>query len=155
MIDLDAAEKLANAASGGTWRQRFEPAGKYGGGDEWHVDSDVVSVGCVTCGLSDATPQSEADAAFIAAARQLVPALIAEVRKLRDDLQHATAEDGDWLSKASRAMCNTVLNDRDRLREQVRRLSNIDAMAGRLKAIVGHMWSDAYCVEIATKLVKP
>src|SRR5882757_7257242 len=51
-----------------------------------------------------------------------VPGLIAEVRQLRDDLDHATCADGDHLSKASRRMVETVMSDRDALREQVRHL---------------------------------
>lgn len=47
----------------------------------------------------------------------------AEVAKLREELGHATAHDGDWLSKTSRAMCETVLGERDALRATVRVLT--------------------------------
>lgn len=58
-----------------------------------------------------------------------VPALVARVEeleakngRLREDLDHATAADGDWLSKASRRMCETVMGDREALRDRVRQL---------------------------------
>jgi hypothetical protein len=46
----------------------------------------------------------------------------AELARLSEELSHATAAEGDWLSKASRAMCSTMLGDRDALRAQVRDL---------------------------------
>ena len=113
MIDLDAAEKLANAATPGPWRwngcvQLEGPPYErdYGSGVETVRDLVIETDNGVY-------PPGEADAAFIAASRQLLPALIAEVR----------------------------------------RLSDVDAMAGRLKAIVGPLWSEAYCVEVAKGLV--
>ena len=39
--------------------------------------------------FKDALPQAEADAAFIAASREAVPALLAEVERLRDELAEA------------------------------------------------------------------
>ena len=51
-----------------------------------------------------------------------VPALLDEVERLRAELGHATAHDGDWLSKTSRAMCETILGERDALRIEVERL---------------------------------
>lgn len=44
------------------------------------------------------------------------------VAVLKDEIDHATAEEGDHLSKASRRMVNTVMNDRDALREKVRKV---------------------------------
>lgn len=46
----------------------------------------------------------------------------AEIDRLTEELSHATSHDGDWLSKASRSMCETVLGDRDALRAKVRDL---------------------------------
>jgi hypothetical protein len=37
-----------------------------------------------------------------------------------DDLGHATSAEGDWLSKTSRMMCETMLGERDALRGKVR-----------------------------------
>lgn len=62
-------------------------------------------------------------------AYRAIPELLAEVSRLREELGHATAHDGDWLSKTSRAMCDTLLGDRDALREQVRRLTAALALA--------------------------
>jgi hypothetical protein len=40
-----------------------------------------------------------------------------------EELDHATAEGGDHLSKMSRRFCDTILNDRDALRAEVARLT--------------------------------
>lgn len=58
---------------------------------------------------------------------EAIPELIAEVRRLRDELDHATCAEGDHLSKASRRMVETVIGDRDALREQVRQLRLLEA----------------------------
>lgn len=55
----------------------------------------------------------------------------AEIVRLRDDLGHATAHEGDWLSKTSRAMCETVLGERDALRAKLRER---DAALARLRS---------------------
>jgi chromosome segregation ATPase len=69
-------------------------------------------------------------------------ALRTERDALKEELEHATAEEGDWLSKASRKMCNTVMNDRDALRQKVRDLTTErDALAvelDRLKEELRH-----------------
>lgn len=57
-----------------------------------------------------------------AAARKHESSLARAVLALRSDLDHATAHDGDWLSKESRRMCETILGERDALRDQVRAL---------------------------------
>ena len=76
MIDLDAAEKLANAATQpGPWVSVVQD------GNATVVDAHGMWV--ADCGAAPA------DAAFIAASRQLVPALIAEVRQLRAKLADA------------------------------------------------------------------
>ncbi|WP_108990410.1 hypothetical protein [Streptomyces coelicoflavus] len=49
-----------------------------------------------TCRGTTSPEQDRADAAFVAAARTDVPALLAEVRRLQDDLA-ASAEDVAWL----------------------------------------------------------
>lgn len=46
------------------------------------------------------------------------------IARLRSDLDHATAHDGDHLSKASRRMVETVLAVRDALRQDVARLQS-------------------------------
>lgn len=56
-----------------------------------------------------------------------IPELIAEIRRLRADLDHATCAEGDHLSKASRLMVETVMVDRDALRAQVRQLQTENA----------------------------
>jgi hypothetical protein len=58
-------------------------------------------------------------------------ALRARVADLEEQLSHATAEDGDWLSKASRRMCDTVMRDRDAERQRNR---DLRAEVERLRA---------------------
>lgn len=98
--DLDAIEARANAASAGPWRSTWPdptPAP--------HDPNDVV-VESLAPGLSyvgrmvvgtlyhdgDHAVCSEANAAFIAHARQDVPALVAEVRRLRAALADAESK---------------------------------------------------------------
>ena len=52
-------------------------------------------------------------------------AMRAENTRLTEELAHATCADGDWLSKASRRMCETVMGDRDALRAKVRELEEL------------------------------
>lgn len=54
--------------------------------------------------------------------RSALTDLLAEITRLRSDLDHATAHDGDHLSKASRRMVDTVMGDRDALRLEVAKL---------------------------------
>lgn len=58
--------------------------------------------------------------------------------------QYADADESDTFASYNSAIV---------LAREVRRLSDVDAMAGRLKAIVGPLWSEAYCVEVAKGLV--
>lgn len=73
--ELDAIEARANAATPGPWASETRTVDHGNGVDDWHflVMSDGESVH--TIGIDDA--------AFIAAARADVPALVAEVRRLR------------------------------------------------------------------------
>lgn len=63
------------------------------------------------------------DARLIAASRTAIPELLAEIARLQSDLDHTTAHDGDHLSKASRRMVDTVMDERDALRLEVARLN--------------------------------
>lgn len=74
---LQAWERLANEATDGPWA-----IGKYGGG--------VVRVGHELRDVATRCNRDE-DAAFIAGAREAVPALIARVRDLEKDI--------NWLTK--------------------------------------------------------
>lgn len=120
--ELAAARALVDSATPGPWSRRWEPHGRYGGGDDWHIDSDAPGGGCVSCGLADGPeaeyPQSAADAAFIAASRTLVPRLLAEIDRLRKNT--------DTLS----AVVATDSAARDNLRDQ---LVDKDAEIDRLR----------------------
>lgn len=72
--ELDRLESLANAATGGSW----EVGDPYDG-------RTALLVAVYGMGMEVADTQTEKDAAFIAAARDAVPSLIAEVRRLREE----------------------------------------------------------------------
>jgi hypothetical protein len=89
-LDLDAIEARAAAAHGGTWVVDIKGGTDYTG--EGWVQIEVAfgdgpnAPGLVMGDHEDA----DLDAEFIAAARSDVPALIAEVRRLREDVEKAT-----------------------------------------------------------------
>jgi hypothetical protein len=84
-LDLDAIEARTNAATPAPWSWPM-CNGLFGGseGEEF-----------VVAAIHDAGPVSAADAQFIANARTDVPALIAEIRKLRAQLHDAGLPDGN------------------------------------------------------------
>ncbi len=122
-LDLDALKRIATAATQpGPWSTMTTD------GETTVVDADGMWV--AECGAAPL------DAAHIAAfSPDLALELIAEIElltqlradniKLREDLDHATADDGDWLSKESRRMCETVLGDRDAAREKAGTLKRL------------------------------
>lgn len=92
--ELDRLEALAKAATPGPWYQVYE------GSSDWTVygpDDDVKSVANLHRWHQVECP----DAAFIVAARDAVPALVAEVRRLRALVEAAFIE-GQESSKTDR-----------------------------------------------------
>lgn len=89
-LDLDAIEARANAATAGPWVQDLE---SFGHADVYTQDASMF--GGTVHTHDDPYPRGgfnpAEDAAFIAAARQDVPALVAEVRRLRDAYLDADA----------------------------------------------------------------
>jgi hypothetical protein len=84
--ELDAAQALIDAATPAPWRLGGPPmTSEIWSGYEADWDAFMVAE-CTTRLNPDASPQSDADAAFIAASRSLVPALVSEVRQLQDQL---------------------------------------------------------------------
>lgn len=86
--ELDRLEALAKAATPGPWYQVYE------GSSDWTVygpDDDVKSVANLHRWHQVECP----DAAFIVAARDAVPALVAEVRRLRALVEAAYREGYD------------------------------------------------------------
>lgn len=90
-LDIDAIEALAGKATKGPWKTHTV--------DDTCIMSDQYDV-ATTCDSSNAEcaegynveyERMETDAAFIAASREVVPALIAEVRRLREALVDAAA----------------------------------------------------------------
>lgn len=89
-IDLDAIEARANAATAGPWCT-----------DDWEIFQGTeyepgisLWIGETCRGTSD-LEQDRADATFVAHARTDVPALVAEVRRLRAELASDRAEPRD------------------------------------------------------------
>lgn len=79
-LDLDAIEAVANAATPAPWEAYYTV----------HGDPYVAQQGRPKFGVVVSTAPDDygrADAEFIAASREAVPALIAEVRRLRADLR--------------------------------------------------------------------
>jgi len=112
-LDLDELQRLCDAATPGPW--------KFGDGYAWFtVDGPD---GREVCETGDATDAAHHDGAFIAAARDALPKLIAEVRRLRE----AERVNRLWIPAARRnAICfacnlkrnRSVCGDcRSRLRE--------------------------------------
>ena len=99
----DAWRKLADAATPGPWEEVAES------GEWWITGPDIFNDVVMT---SDASEISQADADFICAARAAVPALLAEVERLRAILAYidihapladvTCAEPGITLSEAAR-----------------------------------------------------
>jgi len=85
-LDLDAIEARANAATVGQWRHTYKNC-------KWHMssefidrDGDLDGVGLVTADINQDNADlyaTDADMDFIAHARTDIPALVAEVRRLR------------------------------------------------------------------------
>jgi hypothetical protein len=66
--------------------------------------------------------------------------LAAAAATLVAELDHATAHDGDHLSKSSRRMVDTVMGERDALRERVH---SLEAEVGRLRNAIGELRTPA------------
>lgn len=94
--ELQAIEARANAASEGPWESHYGECGGYDsmtdavfvdrdGRETYIATLDLSSYGQLACDppSTSARAAAEADAAFIAHAREDVPALIAEVRRLQ------------------------------------------------------------------------
>lgn len=93
-LDLDAIEARANAATRGPWITgvRWEdPVDNYwlpinrpsSDPEDPHQPDRIALIRYETCGFQYPHFEALSDAAFIANARQDVPALVAEVRRLR------------------------------------------------------------------------
>ena len=82
-IDLDAAQALADAATPGPWIWEHDQEDSWDSLDGPGGKSILWANGMHTEGWINA---DTADAAFIAEARTLVPALIAELREVREEL---------------------------------------------------------------------
>lgn len=119
--ELAAIEARAAAATPGPWRPGPR-TGDVGGGFVYRGDERSGRQVARTMSVL----RGHADAAFIAAARTAVPALIAEVRRQRDLLQRV--KEGEWELQrvlgayeveTSLTAADRVVAERDRLRSQL------------------------------------
>lgn len=113
-MNIDDIEARANAATPGRWEA--EP----GGAIVWH-NSPVTNRAVVALVTDPKTPGAKKDAVFIAAAREDVPAMCAEVRRLRAELADVLAQwQADVGSAIARAL--TAESQRDAARAEAARL---------------------------------
>lgn len=114
-LDLDAIEARANAATDGPWVVKHEPAWEADnvqhpdvitvGAQMWEADDEPMTVCLVSTDHEDDPVDVLLDAEFIAHARTDVPALVAEVRRLREESAKATAWHTEALDDLARAVC--------------------------------------------------
>jgi hypothetical protein len=91
MINLPAALELANAATPGPWSHHEENGFPYVLGADCELLGGPVTI------VDGGENLSSADSAFIAASRELVPQLIAEVEALRAALVRACDIADEWI----------------------------------------------------------
>ena len=96
-LDLDHLEALANAATEGPWEADCTEVSQHWSRPEpWHtVSSSEVDCGSYCYGGSARGIERVEDAEFIASSRTAVPALIAEVLRLRAQVEQVKAEAWD------------------------------------------------------------
>jgi hypothetical protein len=82
-IDLDAIEACCAAASPGPWMSYVEGRDHWSGDDFIYVSDDEPDMYVSRAEAGAIQPASASDLNFIAAARQDVPSLVAEIRRLR------------------------------------------------------------------------
>lgn len=85
--ELQDLERLTDAATNGPWvhvdnGDQYQEIWNYCGEQECEADTEAEWCAC-EC-ISQGIDSGAADAAFIAAARDAVPALVAEVRRLKE-----------------------------------------------------------------------
>lgn len=93
-VDLDQLEALANAATQGPWHVHEEGFGRLGRPTVYATDEElryIANCRDLPTHEDHAPTDDRANARFIAAARTAVPALIAEVRRLRAAAKEANA----------------------------------------------------------------
>lgn len=98
MTDLNALEALCERATGAPWTVDLNDAKAHG--DQPRVESSESLICVVGNAVAEDWQQHHHDAAFIAASRSALPALVAEVRRLREALETSLS---------------TMLESRDRL----------------------------------------
>jgi hypothetical protein len=92
--ELDAMQLRVDAASKPPWTSFIEGREHECGDDFIRISDDDDEPDMYVSrhtGPYGTTPASDADLDFIAAARQDVPRLIAEIKRLRDELDRATS----------------------------------------------------------------
>ena len=131
MIDLDRIEALANAATPGPWTTAPDPGcGEVCDCGETCSREDhalIARSAAPTVGLAVvlAEERDEANAAFIAAAREDVPALVAELRAARAEIERLRTAAADERADVVAYMDQVAT----KLREKRPRSDYLDAQA--------------------------
>ena len=130
MIDLDAIERRANAATPGPWYVHDRPADFWtvGTDPDWPFECEVFDDGSAR-GEYDALC-SIADRDFLVAARTDVPALIARVRELEAERDQALADYQD-LGRVMHEEC-----------------ARLEAECERMKTFAAKSFSQMMCQEV-------
>ena len=85
-MKLDDMEKLSNAVTEGPWTEEYENSG--------YIMAHQKGCGHDICKMT--TGGTKADAAFIAASRELMPRMVKALRTLEWIADHSTIECGRW-----------------------------------------------------------
>src|SRR5262245_7196191 len=133
-LDLDAVLARAEAATPGEWTTRVERRATRG--NAFRVDSpNGIVVGLVVGGGTN--DDGAANAAFIASARQDIPALVAELRTERARAEKAEAERDELREQLRIANIETDIAWHDGPPEEVaalaKRLADAEAESGRFQ----------------------
>lgn len=125
--ELDRLQALADAATAGPWE--YHDRGT-------NYDWDVTGPRCLDLsGYVKGMFWNREDAAFIAASREAVPALIAEVRRLREEnarsMDARLRHEGIQPDGEMRATVSSVLAENERLREEIDEWHRISERWGR------------------------
>lgn len=86
--DLRDIEERASKAKAGPWRFGYEWGNAGDFEDDWHRIAGPGGQVCGNYGYEEGGVIREEDAAFIAHSREDIPALVAEVRRLREAMVH-------------------------------------------------------------------
>lgn len=118
-VDLDEAQRLADAATNGPWTIEASGGRDFTGEGWYQVEINFADPTEPGAGLMLGDHENaDADAEFIAAARSLVPALVLECRRLRSEVTVIASFSKECLaSRAALARVTAVITEMDGYRD--------------------------------------